>query len=239
MRTVVFFSIIALSACSVGDASGSNNVAKDNSSCGIAVDALGLEIKSSSQAAAKKALDRAFMLCKTPSGEKIAVVSEPQRKAIVKEAVVKTDWRKRVDKSEMTDDKSVYLSVQGTSIPDSIGRDYKPSLYIRCHENTTSFFINWDNYLGDDDDSVYTTKKYMRIRLDDAKPFRKLFDVSTDNESAGLWSGGSSIPFIKGMIGKNTMVVEVTPYNESTKQTKFNVSGLSKEIAELRETCKW
>jgi len=153
--------------------------------------------------------------------------------------VIESEWIKSIDISAMTDDKSVYLSLSGTSFRNAYGQSQTPSLHIRCLEEKTSFYINWGEYLGDDDDDVYSTKKYMRSRLDKDKPIRKLYSVSTDNEALGLWRGNNSIPFIKTMFGKEKMVAQVTPYGESGRETVFNIYGLEQEIKELRDACGW
>ena len=113
------------------------------------------------------------------------------------------------------------------------------TLAVRCVENTTAFVINFGEYLGDDSSSVYEKWKRVTIRLDDQNPIVKRMDVATNNEAVGLWNGGTSIPFIKSMIGKKQMVVRITPYGENTREMTFPIEGLEYFIDPLRESCNW
>lgn len=261
MRQVLWLSALCLVACSPVD-SGTPTSLTD---CDVELLNLEQSIRSEDKFTALAAFKEATDTCETPAGDlsnldilerilsdelsesqddagSVATVGlepEPESKPEPEPEKPKSEWIKRVDASEMTDEKSVFLSLIGSSVPGSYGDSIYPLMSLRCNENKTSFYIDWDDYLGDDTNDVYTDEKYMRIRLDKEKPFRRLYPISTDNEAAGLWSGATSIPFIKQMIGKKKMVVEVIPYNESPKTTTFNIEGLDDEIVELRETCGW
>jgi len=102
-------------------------------------------------------------------------------------------------------------------------------------EDTTAIqFQVGDHFLSDI--QGYSKVEY---RLDTAPMASKTFRASTSNETLGLWSGRSAIPFVKQMLGRDRMIVRITPYNESPVMMEFTIAGLQKDIATLRETCKW
>ena len=145
-------------------------------------------------------------------------------------------WQKHSDTSQLTDDKNVFLQLESDDpVAGRFGGAEPATLIIRCRENTTSaFFVFNDLFMADI--QGYGTIDY---RLDDA-PMKKLrANASTDNSALGLWSGGSAIPFIKSMLGKNRLVVRATPFNESAITVSFSISGLDEAVKELRETCHW
>lgn len=87
--------------------------------------------------------------------------------------------------------------------------------------------------------SEYNDYGDVTYRIDENPSKSIAMDESTDNRALGLWSGGQAIPFIKQMLGGQTMVTRFTPYNDSPVTAEFNISGLDKAIIALREQCKW
>lgn len=147
-----------------------------------------------------------------------------------------TKWVVNNSKSAMTDDKTVIMSLESENdIPGRFGVSGPASLIVRCHENTTSiYFVLAGHYLAE----IQGHDK-VAYRLDSEKPSTTRFSVSTDNEAMGLWSGGRAIPFLKNMLGKDQMVVRLTPYSESPVEMTFKISGMDEAIKDLRNTCGW
>ena len=148
-----------------------------------------------------------------------------------------SEWRVQESSSKMDDSKTVVLQVESEErVPGQYGgAGVTADLYLRCSENTTSvYFILGDNFLADVEGYGDVT-----YRLDAQKPKTASMDASTDNKALGLWSGGYSIPFIKGIFGHSAMVVRITPFNQSPMTVTFPVSGLEGAIAPLRKACGW
>ena len=142
-------------------------------------------------------------------------------------------WSVSTKTSPIDDSTNVYMYVDADElIRDRYGNATRPSLWVRCAENTTSLFINWGVYLGLDE-------TWMTHRIDDAKAVTSEWSVSTTNESVGRWRGGSSIPFIKGLFDRRTLLAQITPYGESPVIVTFNVSGLEEAVQPLRDACGW
>ncbi|WIX34703.1 type VI secretion system-associated protein TagO [Salinicola sp. JS01] len=147
-----------------------------------------------------------------------------------------SQWSVNESTSEFDDSKTVSVVLYSSdSIAKRFGGRDSATLALWCTENTTkAYFTFAGNFMAD-------IQGYGRVRyrIDDEAAVTKSMDVSTDNESLGLWYGGSSIPFIKSMFGHDSMVVRVTPFNQSPITMKFPISGLEDAVKPLREACHW
>ena len=141
-------------------------------------------------------------------------------------------WNIRESKSVMEDTKDVFITTSSSSYSNKYGQSHSTRLYVRCKENTTALIFGFDEYLGLDE----TTVQY---RLDSEKSRSRSMVISTNNKSAGLWNGNSSIPVIKSLFGKKQLAVRVTPYGENPREMTFNIEGLEEMIQPLRESCNW
>lgn len=152
--------------------------------------------------------------------------------------ILDSKWLVRSDKSEMTDDTNVFASVESEdTIYCSFGGQERPRLMLRCSENTTSVLLATSGcHLTSSDYNDYGDVTY---RLDDNPPRTQRFEESTSNRTLGLWTGGRSIPFIKGMFGHNSLLVRFTPYNQSPVEARFPIVGTEQAVAQLREACSW
>lgn len=146
------------------------------------------------------------------------------------------DWVVRQDTSKLDDTKTVVLMVESDQpIRKRFGGTESGTLLIRCQENTTSLFFTWaGNFMSD-----LQGRGRVDYRIDDTPASRINTDVSTDNTALGLWSGGTAIPFIKRLIGANTLYVRATPFSDSPVEMTFNISGLDQAIIPLKDACKW
>lgn len=161
---------------------------------------------------------------------------EAGRTPVATVAPTEGDWEVTIETSEFEDTTDVYLASKSEE-PVSCNRfggDVEAQLLIRCSENTTSVFLVTNCHLTD-----IQSYGIVDIRLDDEPAFKERMSASTDNTALGQWSGGSSIPLIKRIIGKDTMLVRFTPYSQSSVTARFKVAGLEESIAPLRESCGW
>ncbi|MEN5300344.1 type VI secretion system-associated protein TagO [Brucella sp. TWI559] len=115
-------------------------------------------------------------------------------------------------------------------------RGERIALILRCKEKKTSLYFDTVCHMASSDYNDYGDVTY---RLDADKARTVGMSESTDNKAVGLWSGGKSIPVIKQMLGKNEMVVRMTPYGQSPFTASFKIAGLSDAIKPIREECKW
>lgn len=146
------------------------------------------------------------------------------------------DWRVQIDQSPIDDSKTVVLiSKTKDTLPGRFGKESSPSLILRCLRNTTSAYINFDGH------HMADIQGYGKItfRVDKNKAFSRNTEVSTDNKALGLWNGGTAIPFIKQILGGETLLVQATPFSESPLTFSINISEIDEAIKPLRETCGW
>jgi type VI secretion system protein VasI len=138
--------------------------------------------------------------------------------------------------SKLTDETNVYIRLTSQNrVNDSFrAQQGKITLHFRCFENTTALIIDTDHYMSDN-----YANNVVEYRLDSQKVQKKKFTVSNSKTALGLWNGGSSIPFIKAMFGKESFVLRYTPYSEGIKTAEFNILGLEEAIKPLRKACKW
>lgn len=145
-------------------------------------------------------------------------------------------WIVSEDKSAFDDSRTVILSVESDdNIRGHFGPPGPASLYLRCMENrTVAYLVLNDLFLSD----IQGFGK-VEYRIDDGKAASVSMTASTDNKALGLWSGGSSIPFIEKLIRGERAVFRATPFNESPVEFTVDLAGLETAIAPLRGACSW
>lgn len=145
-------------------------------------------------------------------------------------------WQVHIDKSKIDDSTSVVASLEASQpIAGRVGRPATPWLIIRCLENVTSAYLDFGGLFMSD------IQGYGKVtfRVDKQSAFVKEMDASTNNKALGLWTGGSAIPFIKQILGGETLVVRATPFNDSARTMEFPLTGIASAVAPVRKECKW
>lgn len=144
-------------------------------------------------------------------------------------------WQLRSRTSAIDDSTNVFMTlVSDDFIKGRFGTAGPMVISIHCRENTTLFYINFNELFMSDFQHGRVT-----YRLDSTEARNVNMKESTDNMALGLWRGGSSIPFIKRMFGHEEMLVRATPHSESAVTATFSVAGLEEKIGPLREACNW
>lgn len=145
-------------------------------------------------------------------------------------------WIVSEDISAFDDSRTVVLSIQSSeAIRGQFGPAAPAVMHLRCKENRTVLYL-WLNDLFLSDIQGFGT---VELRIDNQKAQSVRMAASTDNKALGLWDGGSSIPFIKKLLSGQTVVFRATPYNESPVEFSFDLTGLERAIAPLKEACSW
>tara|TARA_R110000751_G_scaffold146094_8_gene249984 strand:+ start:3178 stop:3795 length:618 start_codon:yes stop_codon:yes gene_type:complete len=157
-----------------------------------------------------------------------------------KQAVVRAPrgkWLVTKETSKLSDRTNVYLQLKSDEVVDcGWNSGEKIELQIRCHENTTALFFHTGCHMTSSDYNGYGDITY---RLDKEKARKVSTQESTNNKSLGLWRGGQSIPVIKQMFDKKSMLVRMTPYSENPFTATFKIAGLETAIEPLRKACNW
>ena len=143
-------------------------------------------------------------------------------------------WLIKRDKSKVDD--SPIVNVIVTAKEDSGRGAYGGQRWfaLRCLENRTNAFVFWQNYLI----SGLKESATHRVRVDGSQPVTTTWQMSSNRQATGLWSGGSSIPFIKTLYGKSALIIEVA--EDSGKHVaEFDISGIEDAASAVREACGW
>jgi type VI secretion system protein VasI len=145
-------------------------------------------------------------------------------------------WRVTEDVSKFDDTRKVFIRLTSEDKhPGRFGGQESSYLAIACRENTTSLWMTFAGSFMSSDAGDGT----VTYRIDSEASKKRQFRESNDNSALGLWNGGSSIPFIKGMIGKDKLVVRATPFSESSVTATYDIRGLDEAIKPLRAACNW
>lgn len=136
-------------------------------------------------------------------------------------------WDVSVSKDELTDNKTVFVSLNASSGRGKYGDTV--SLMLRCQNNKTEMYISWHTFLGIDDIEVID-------RVDDKKAETSHWGISTDRKASFRRSPVSQI---KKMLDSKKYIAQLTPYSENPITAVFETEGLNNAIKELREACHW
>ncbi|WP_424985859.1 type VI secretion system-associated protein TagO [Microbulbifer sp. S227A] len=141
-------------------------------------------------------------------------------------------WRKSEERSSLDGRTDAWLSVESkNSQPNQIGTPERARLWVRCMNNSTNFFITFNDYTPDNQN--------VRYKLDD-NSIKKVWMVHMQGgEGIGIWSGGSAIPFIKKMFDAEDLVVAYKSYSNLNLEFTFDISGLRARIDPLAKSCQW
>lgn len=120
---------------------------------------------------------------------------------------------------------------------DHIGRPFTPSLIVRCQNNNTDVYINWNNFLDGNSGGYDDDRHIVTIRIGDGEPQRIRATVSTNNEATFI---PSPIPTIlRPMVGESTLAARTTPYGESPQTAIFDITGAEEALAPIADACNW
>ncbi|WP_417862413.1 type VI secretion system-associated protein TagO [Vreelandella venusta] len=165
---------------------------------------------------------------------RLACYDAEYRPAAERQTVSK--WSVNEQTSPIDDSKTVVLRTETLEpVAGRFGRSSRPSLILRCHENTTVMYMSFDEH------HMADIQGYGRVtmRVDQQDAVTRDMLASTDHKALGLWSGGRSIPAIRSLLDADVLTVRVTPYSESPITVQFPIGGLEEAIVPLREACNW
>jgi type VI secretion system protein VasI len=146
------------------------------------------------------------------------------------------NWIVSIGQSKLDDSQEVWLKTDATEpVRGRFGKTAIPQMILRCSENTTAAYIFFDGHFMSD----ISGNGKVTFRIDKDAPFYQNLSVSGNNKALGHWSGNASIPFIKKLVGGNTLIVQATPHSESPVLVTFDISGLESQLEPLRKACKW
>lgn len=164
--------------------------------------------------------------------EMLAEVEEEEKKRGTGADDLLPEWRVTESRSKIDDTPSVFMSLDAIEKIAARYGTQRPSMHIRCNENTTAIYFAVEDFFMEDEATVI-------YRLDEAEAKTVKMPVATNRTAFGLWRGNTAIPFVKGLFSKKRMVVRVTPRNSGARTFEFALGPLEEKIAPLRKACQW
>lgn len=179
--------------------------------------------------------DKEIALCASKSGtvdrlacfDQLADKHGLAPKTVATTSTGKGKWQTSTKTDPLTD-KSVHLALLDADT--GVGRFGEVvDMVVRCKDNTTELYINWNSYLGMDSTSV-------THRIDKAQAVRSTWDVSTDHKSSFM---RAPIGALKQMAEGESFVASITPYGESPVTAVFDIKGAGAALQDIRKGCSW
>jgi len=147
-------------------------------------------------------------------------------------------WRVREETSAMTDEVSVFITTSSNSYIGRFNDFRRASLVLRCSENNSVAFVNFNESLGNDG-SYDNSGKNVLVRIGDEAANRQFWRSSTSREAIGLWRGGDSIPFMRRLANAETLRLRVTPDRRNPIEVTFYTNRLQEHLPRLASACGW
>ena len=145
------------------------------------------------------------------------------------------DWEIQLETSKFDDSQTVLLSLESKEWTNCPYDSAKHRLVLACRENSTDLYIIFGGcYMSDFEGGGRVT-----YRIDNEPAASVSMRASSNNSALGLWDGRNSIPFIKGLLDKNALVVRASPFAENRVTSEFELGGLNEAIKPLRAACNW
>ncbi|MGV8840018.1 MAG: type VI secretion system-associated protein TagO [Bauldia sp.] len=142
-------------------------------------------------------------------------------------------WANRTERDAMTDFVSSFWTLQAVStIPDGVIGTVRPVLVVRCQNDRTSIYIDWNRFVTTDLDNRHP----VTTRVDSAPSARSDWSLSTDFEAT---FAASPIPFLRTLAGATTLLAETTPFASSPVRAEFSVTGIDRVIEDVSTRCGW
>lgn len=135
-------------------------------------------------------------------------------------------WRTTKKINPLDDTKTILLSLRSSNKGGRPGSFV--TLQIRCMSGQTEAFINWNDYLG--------SKANVTTRVGKLPMTTSRWSISTDSKST---FAPRPIEFIRSLVTANSLVSQVTPYNENPVTVIFDTTGLDKALEPILQTCNW
>jgi hypothetical protein len=174
-----------------------------------------------------------------PNGGGAVVASEPSSSiSITGDQPVGDDggWEISRLPNPLDDTETIVLTL--SSDTGRSGFENQPvTLVARCKSNKTELYLNWNTYLGDDSNDVYSDWKYVTLRIGDRQAETQRWGTSTDHEAtfAPNWAGN----LLKNMLKADYFVAQTTPHSENPVTAEFDIRGLDVALRPLSDACGW
>ena len=139
-------------------------------------------------------------------------------------------WHVHRKVSPIDDSENVYLTLRANdTYYNKYGKKVTPMLRITCQENKTNLAVIWKTFLG-------TQNKKITHRIDKEEAISSYWDISNDYEAVII---RKPMSFIRNLLDKKRLFVEITPHAENSINAVFEIEGLNHAISNIQNACNW
>jgi type VI secretion system protein VasI len=144
-----------------------------------------------------------------------------------------TKWSVATEVSPITDSTDVFLQLRAdnTIVTDVFG-EAKPTFIVQCVNGKTSAAINWGFIIGGG-------KTPVTYRVDSQRAVVANVNISDNFRAIVSFNEKRLIKFLKLLLGKKKLAVQVNALSQGPVTTIFDVSDFDKAVVPLRQSCSW
>lgn len=146
-----------------------------------------------------------------------------------------TAWQVTEEISKISDVRNIVMAVKSLErLSGRFGDKQHALLVLACREKKTDAYIVFGGHFMSDLNHGTVT-----YRIDKKPAVKKRMNASNDHRALGLWGGANAIPFIRELIGGDSLYVVATPHSESAVSAQFPIAGLADAVKPLQSACGW
>jgi hypothetical protein len=140
-----------------------------------------------------------------------------------RKSLIDDKWEVAITPSALGDRETAFISLY----PEF---NHAGLMALRCKDNETDLMFDVSAYMGREGST-------MEYKIGDA-PISKEKIIPSSGLGRGFFAR-NPIPFLKKLSGENRLAIRVKPYDGTSVERTFDISGIEKIIDIIKETCKW
>lgn len=138
-----------------------------------------------------------------------------------------------VNRKSEVGETTTYLKLDSSnSIKNSAGFEKHPTVILRCKNKKTDVYLDWASPMGNVKGP--DKKIYLSYRFDNQENQSQEWEYSMDYFSA---FSPTPTDFVREMRGKNKLIFEVTPYEQSAVKLLYELKGFDEALNVLIAQC--
>jgi TonB family protein len=140
-------------------------------------------------------------------------------------------WQLDTSRSEMTDQPSVLLALNAVN---AVEADFRPVLFLRCHEGALDVFIHTGSVLGSENPAGAPDVTAVRIRWGARAAADEVWSRSASYQAAFT---ADPAAFVRQLLAVPDFRFEFHPFDAMPRVATFNAAGLDRHLPTLKAAC--
>lgn len=142
-------------------------------------------------------------------------------------------WKAEVSRSEMTDERSITISLDALNEVPGALMPFRPTLIVRCQEEQLQIYVATGSVLENDGEGDLDMTP-VRMRWDSADADTATWDRSTDYTAA---FAPDPRAFLSRLLEGHLLRFEFHPFDAAARVARFDTRGLSRHLSPLDAAC--